>query len=155
MSEILRESPKIYGVKDAEKVPPALEALFQKWKDEKKPSKLAASFTKIEDLQPIHIKHFKEYEYAWKPIQGGIWGGIWLTDTIDYIHIVMATTPVVEYILNLKKEGSPDHGEVKLYEQQTEDGPVFGFTQKEKHEPQIPQIKISGCMDGPIPPHCT
>lgn len=107
MSEILRENPKIYGVKDAEKAPPELEALFKKWMDEKKPSKIAASFTKIEDLQPIHIKHFKEYEYAWKPLHGGIWGGIWITDKISYIHLVMATTPVVEYLLNLKKEGSP------------------------------------------------
>jgi hypothetical protein len=131
MSEMIpRETPKIYGVKDAEKAPPALEALFKKWKDTNKPSKLAASFTKIKDLQPIHIEHFKEYEYAWKPLQGGIWGGIWLNDNIDYIHIVMATTPVVEYILNLKKKDSPNRGKVTLIEKQTEDGPVFGFTQK-------------------------
>jgi len=130
MSEILRESPKIYGVKDAEEAPPELEALFKKWKDENKPSKIAASFTKIEDLQPVHIKHFKEYEYVWKPMQGGIWGGIWVTDNIPYIHLVMATTPVVEYILNLKKEDAPNRGKVTLYEQQTEEGPVFGFTQK-------------------------
>jgi hypothetical protein len=130
MSEILRETPKIYGTKDAEKAPPALEALFQKWKDTKKPSKLAASFTKIEDLQPIHIEHFKEYEYVWKPIQGGIWGGIWLNDNIDYVHIVMATTPVVEYILNLKREGSPDKGKITLHEHKTPEGPEFSFTEK-------------------------
>lgn len=130
MSEILRDTPKIYGTKDAEKAPPALEALFQKWKDTKKPSKLAASFTKIEDLQPIHIEHFKEYEYVWKPIQGGIWGGIWLNDNIDYVHIVMATTPVVEYILNLKREDSPNKKKITLHETITPEGPEFSFTEK-------------------------
>lgn len=129
MSNILRESPPIYGVKDAEGVPPVLKALFKKWKDEKKPSKIAASFTKISDLTPEHIEHFREYEYAWKPMQGGIWGGIWLTDNISYVHIVMATTKVLEHLLNLKKKGV-HRGKVSLIEKQTDEGPVFGFTQK-------------------------
>lgn len=129
MNDIVRPSPKIYGTKDAEKAPPALEALLQKWKDEKKPSQIAASFTKISDLTPTHIEHFREYEYVWKPMQGGIWGGIWLTDNIPYIHIVMATTEVVEYLLNLKKEGVHE-GKVILKEKQTDEGPVFAFVQK-------------------------
>lgn len=124
-----RETPSIYGVKDAEKAPPALEALFKKWKDEKKPSQIAASFSKISDLTPKHIEHFREYEYVWKPMQGGIWGGIWITDNIPYVHIVMATTEVVEYLLNLKKEGVHE-GKVILKEKQTDEGPVFAFIQK-------------------------
>lgn len=125
MSDIVRESPKIFGNKDATPAPKSLEVMFQKWKDEKKPSKLAASFTKISDLTPEHIEHFREYEYAWKPIQGGIW----LTDNIPYVHMVMATTEVVEYLLNLKKEGVHE-GKVSLKEKQTPEGPSFSFTQK-------------------------
>lgn len=127
MSDIARETPKIYGDKDAEPPPDELTKLLQKWKDEGKPSKIAASFTKIEDVQPIHIEHFKEYNYLWKPLQGGIWGGIWVTDNIPYVHIVLATTPVVEFLLNLKKDNAsnPNRGRISLTETSTREGPEY------------------------------
>lgn len=122
-----RETPSIYGDKDAEPAPKSLEDMFAKWKEQKKPSKIAASFRKIGDVTDEHREHFKTYEYMWKPMQGGIWGGIWLTDNIDYIHLVLATTPVVEYLLNLKPG---PQGKVTIIEEQTPDGPMFKF----KHE---------------------
>jgi len=123
----IRETPKIYGDKDAEPAPKDLEALFAKWKEQKKPSKIAASFQKIEDLKPEHIEHFKKYDYLWKPMQGGIWGGIWITDNIDYIHLVLATTDVVEYTMNLRPGGK-----VKIVEVQTPDGPTYKFKQEKE-----------------------
>lgn len=120
----LRESPRIYGTKDAEPCPLNVEELFKKWKDSKKPSQIAASFNKVEDLQEIHLKHFVNAEYVWKPMQGGIWGGILLDDSLKYIHLVLATTPVVEHILNLKPGAK---GRVRIVEKQTAEGPVFGF----------------------------
>lgn len=104
MSEILRESPKIYGPEDAGPMPKNYEVMAQKWKDTNKPSQIAASFTKIEDLKEIHLKHFKNAPYMWKPLQGGIWGGMLMDDDIPYIHLVLATTPVVEFLLNLKSD---------------------------------------------------
>lgn len=62
----LRTTLPIYGEKDAEPAPKSLEERFQRWKDEKKPSKIAASFQKIEDLKEEHIEHFKKYDYLWK-----------------------------------------------------------------------------------------
>lgn len=118
----LRTTPPIYGEKDAEPAPKSLEERFQRWKDEKKPSKIAASFQKIEDLKEEHIEHFKKYDYLWKPMQGGIWGGIWLTDDIPYIHLVLATTPVVEYCLNLKPDKKT---KVTIVEEQGPNGPTY------------------------------
>ncbi len=123
----VRTSPQIFGDKDAEPAPKSLEEWFAKLKETKKPSRIAASFHHIKDLLPMHIEHFKTYEYAWKPMQGGIWGGIWLTDNIDYIHLVLATTPVVQYILNLKPDSK---GKVTITEEQTPDGPIFKFHQE-------------------------
>jgi hypothetical protein len=99
---IARETPKIYGNKDAEPMPAKYEAMVKKWKEEKKPSRIAASFTKVEDLQEIHLNHFKGAEYIWKPMQGDVWGGMLMDDELDYIHLVLATTPVVEFLLNTK-----------------------------------------------------
>lgn len=126
---VVRETPKIFGDKDAEPAPKSLEEMFAKWKEQKKPSKIAASFHHINDLLPEHIEHFKTYEYLWKPMQGGIWGGIWLTNNIDYIHLVLATTLVVQYILNLKPDSK---GKVMIIEEKTPDGPVFTFKQERK-----------------------
>jgi hypothetical protein len=120
----LRPTPQIYGNKDAEPAPKSLEDMFAKWKAEKKPSKIAASFQKIEDLTEEHRKHFAEYDYMWKPMQGGIWGGIWLTDNIPYIHLVLATTPVVEYCLNLKPDRKMN---VTIVEEPGPDGPTYRF----------------------------
>lgn len=118
----LRETPKIYGDKDAEPAPKSLEEQLKKWTDEKKPSKIAASFQKIEDLQEIHIKHFRYAEYLWKPMQGGIWGGCLMDDKLNYIHLVLATTPVVEHILNLRPSRKTN---VKIMEEAGPDGPTY------------------------------
>ena len=111
MNEILRDDPVIYGPKDAEPMSKDLEEMVQKWKDTNKPSKIAASFTKIEDLQEIHLKHFKNAPYLWKPMRGEIWAGMLMDDSLDYIHLVLATTPVVEFLLGFKRKVTLKHND--------------------------------------------
>jgi hypothetical protein len=68
-----------------------------------KPSKIAASFNKISDLQLEHLKHFVAAPYFWKPMQGNIWGGMLADEKIDYIHLVLASEEVVNVLLNKNK----------------------------------------------------
>ena len=107
---IAQESPKIHGPKDAEEMPQDIKDMIEKWKETKKPSKIAASFSKIEDLQEVHLKHFVAAPYMWKPMRGNVWGGMLMDDSLEYIHLVLATTPVVEFLLNLKDkdDGKPN-----------------------------------------------
>lgn len=118
---MILNDPNIVG-KDMKEMPtmPApkeFEEMAEKWVREKKPSKIAASFTKVEDLREIHLKHFRGAPYIWKPMQGGIWGGMLMDDSIPYVHLVLCTTPVVEFILNLKADASdPNRGRIQLTE---------------------------------------
>lgn len=86
--------------------PLELEEMALKWQLQKKPSKVVASFSYISELTDQHIKHFRGATYIWKPMQGSIWSGMLMDDNIPYIHMVLATTEVVEYCINLgaKKE---------------------------------------------------
>lgn len=122
---IVRATPLIYGPEDAIPAPLSVEEMFKRWKDTKKPSRIAASFQKIDDLTEEHTEHFKTYEYLWKPMQGNIWGGVWLNDDIPYIHLVLATIPVVEHCLNLRP-GS----KVKIVEEQGPTGPTYTIKQE-------------------------
>jgi hypothetical protein len=88
--------------KSIEQIGEEYDAMAKKWKEENKPSKIAGSFSRIEDLTETHLKHFKNAPYVWKPVNGTIWGGMLMDDKLDYIHLVLATREVVEYILNLK-----------------------------------------------------
>jgi hypothetical protein len=85
-------------------MPREFEEMAEKWKKENKPSKVAASFTKVSELQEIHLKHFRNAPYLWKPINGSIFGGLLMDDSLDYIHLVLVNEEVLNYILNLKKE---------------------------------------------------
>ena len=97
--------------------PKEFEEMAERWKTTKKPSKIAGSFSKVEDLQEKHIKHFRGAPYIWKPMQGNVWGGLLMDDSLDYIHLVLCTTPVVEFILNLKADASdPNRGRIQLTE---------------------------------------
>lgn len=104
MIQATRENPKLLIVKNSKLTAPEFEEIVRRWQSEGKPSKIAASFTDISELQDMHINHFKGNPYVWKPIQGSIFAGMCMDDTIDYIHLVMATEPVLEYILSLKYE---------------------------------------------------
>lgn len=65
-----------------------------------------ASFSKIEELLPIHIEHFRSSEYIFKVMGNGtIYAETWLNDNIHYIHCVLMTEDVLDYVLTLKKFG--------------------------------------------------
>jgi hypothetical protein len=68
-----------------------------------KPSKIAASFSKVTDLEEHHIRHFKTASYFWKPMNGGIWGGMLVDESLDYIHLVLASEDVVKVLLDNKE----------------------------------------------------
>ena len=68
-----------------------------------KKSQIAESFNNINDLQLHHLKHFRHAPYVWKPINGTIWGGMLIDESIDYIHLVLASKDVVEFLINLDK----------------------------------------------------
>lgn len=78
-----------------------VEKLVQKWKDDKKPSQIAASFSNILELEEKHLAHFKGAPYLWKPLNGTLWGGILIDDEIKYVHLVIASPEVVQYIFDL------------------------------------------------------
>ena len=68
-----------------------------------KKSKIAESFNNISDLQLHHLKHFRHAPYVWKPINGTIWGGMLIDESIDYIHLVLASLEVVQFLINLDR----------------------------------------------------
>jgi hypothetical protein len=76
-----------------------IETMTDQWMAKKKKSKVAASFNNVGDLQEVHLKHFKSAPYMWKPMNGTIWAGMLLDDTIDYIHLVLVSENVMKYIL--------------------------------------------------------
>jgi hypothetical protein len=80
-----------------------IEIMVERWKAEKKPSKIAASFLKVSDLQHFHLKHFKGAHYLWKPMNGDIWAGMLMDDSIDYVHLVLASKDVVMFLLDNDK----------------------------------------------------
>lgn len=80
------------------------ETMVKRWTEQKKPSKIAGTFNKVDDLQEIHLKHFKSAPYIWKPLGGGnLWGGMLMDDNIDYIHLVIASQEVVEFLSSKEK----------------------------------------------------
>ena len=83
-----------------------VETLMAKWKETKKPSKIAGSFNKVSDLEEKHIEHFRGNTYLFKPMNGNIFGGMCMDDSLDYIHMVLLSEEVVNFILNLKPQKS-------------------------------------------------
>lgn len=77
-----------------------LDTFTSRMKASNKQSKIAGSFTSISELQLHHLKHFLAAPYFWKPLQGNIWGGMLADETIDYIHLVLATKEIVEFLLD-------------------------------------------------------
>lgn len=78
-----------------------LEDYMKQWKD--RPSKIAASFTHISELEDKHLKHFKGAPYMWRPVaNSSLWGGVLIDDKLDYLHIVLAVDDVMEYLISLK-----------------------------------------------------
>ena len=78
--------------------------MTREWKTTKKVAPaIAASFSKVEDLEEKHIKHFKTQPYLFKPVSGTLYGGMCLDDSLDYVHIVLMTEEVLTFILDLKK----------------------------------------------------
>lgn len=81
----------------------------------KKPSKIAGSFVEITDLEEKHIKHFKGAPYLFKALSGNIYGGVLVDDSLDYIHLVLVSPKVLEYIFSLRSIPSvKDNEEIVL-----------------------------------------
>jgi len=78
-----------------------IEAMTSSWKLKNKQSRIAASFGNVLELQDYHLKHFKSASYMFKPMNGSLWGGILLDDEIDYVHLVLMSEDVLNYILKL------------------------------------------------------
>ena len=90
-----------------------MEDKVRQLKESGKPPKIAAVLTSL-PLE-LHIEeHFKnlDFEYAWStyPIQpsqskehAGLFLGLWLSEKIPYIHLVLASEDVLNYVLNLKQ----------------------------------------------------
>ena len=107
MNDLIEQSKSnrsVLIVKNCNFTSSEIDDMINKWKINGKPSRITASFVEIKDLQEIHIDHFKTCPYSWKPMQGNIFGGLWLNDSLEYIHLVLATETVLEYILNLNYE---------------------------------------------------
>lgn len=78
-----------------------LDAFTKRLKATTKKSVIAGSFSTILDLNEEKLKHFKSAPYIWRPVNGNIYGGMLADETLDYIHIVMVSEEVLEYILKL------------------------------------------------------
>jgi len=102
--EELRNNPKAVLTKNINVSVKEMEDLANKWKDEKKPGKIAGTFTYISDLKEEHIKHFKNAPYMFRPFPGTLYGGMLLDDNIDYVHIVLVSETVLDFILNMGNE---------------------------------------------------
>jgi len=102
--QALSEGRNLLLVKNCDLSVKEIEDMTNKWKTTKKTSPIAGSFTHIGDLQKHHIAHFRSAPYMFKPLSGNIYGGMLLDDKLDYVHLVLLSEKVLEYILNLKKE---------------------------------------------------
>jgi hypothetical protein len=80
-----------------------IEDMTREWKTTKKTAPIAASFNHIKDLEEKHITHFRAAPYLFKPLQGNIFGGMLLDDSLEYVHLVLLSEAVLTYILDLKK----------------------------------------------------
>ena len=87
-------------VKNCELSVKEIEDMTASWKG-KKPSRIAASFDNVFQLEDKHIIHFKSAPYLFKPMNGTLWGGMLLDDNSEYVHLVLMTEDVLKYILNL------------------------------------------------------
>lgn len=77
------------------------EMLSKKWKLEKKLARVEASFNNILELEEKHLKHFKNAPYIWKPMQGKIYAGMLMDNSMNYIKLVLVSEEVLEYIFKL------------------------------------------------------
>lgn len=82
-------------------IPKEYEEMAAKWKQANKPSKIVGSFTDILQLNETHLKHFRNAPYIWKPMNGSIYAGMLMDDNLDYIHLVLVSKEVLEYVLKL------------------------------------------------------
>jgi hypothetical protein len=78
-----------------------LESLTNRLKLSGKPSRIAGSFNSVLELDAEKLRHFKGAPYVWKQMNGKIYGGMLCDESLDYIHLVLASEEVVEYLLNL------------------------------------------------------
>ena len=65
-----------------------------------KPVILAARFKTVNELEEKHIKHFKYAEYLWeiKEREPGLLFGILLDEELNYVHAVLASKEVLNFI---------------------------------------------------------
>lgn len=99
-SEIIINDKTIVAINCSNMSVEAVDTFTTRIKASNKPSKIAASFNKISDLQLHHLKHFRNAPYFWKPMHGNIWGGMLADETIEYIHLVLASEEVVNFLLD-------------------------------------------------------
>jgi hypothetical protein len=115
--EALRNNPGTVLTKNISIPPEEMEELANKWKVNKKPGRIAGTFTNVSDLMEHHIKHFKNAPYMFRPMPGSMYGGMLLDDNIDYVHIVIMSEKVLEFILDLgkpKKEEPEEEDDIDL-----------------------------------------
>lgn len=98
--EMCKSDKKSLLVKNCKLSVKEIEDMTASWKGNK-PSQIAASFGNILELKSHHINHFKSAPYLFKPMNGNLWGGMLLDTEIEYVHLVLMTEDVLEYILNL------------------------------------------------------
>jgi len=115
--EELRNNPKAVLTKNIAVSVEEMEYLANKWKVEKKPSKIVGTFTFVSDLTEENIKHFDTAPYMFRPMPGTLYGGMLLDDSMDYVHIVLMSEEVLEFILSIKSEKDlVEDGDINLAE---------------------------------------
>ena len=100
--EMCKSNPTYLLVKNCSLSVKEIEDMTRSWKTTKRVGPLAASFSKVSELEEKHIAHFRTNPYMFKPMSGTLFCGMCLDDSLDYVHLVMMTEDVLSYILDLK-----------------------------------------------------
>lgn len=100
--QLIQEDKSRLLVKNCDMSVKDIEDMTREWKSTKKPAPIAGSFNHVSDLQEHHIEHFRNAPYMFKPLQGTLYGGMLLDDSLEYVHLVLLSEEVLIYILDLK-----------------------------------------------------
>jgi hypothetical protein len=91
-----------------EKTDKEIEACINRLLASKKPVMLVARFKTVNELEEKHIKHFKNAEYLWQvqelKEEPGLHLGVLLDEELNYVHIVLASRAVLNYVFDRKNQ---------------------------------------------------
>ena len=59
-----------------------------------RPRQIAASFSSMSELTEEQKRHFIAAPYLWKAMQGKIYGGVLLDESLGYIHLVLVSEEI-------------------------------------------------------------